>query len=62
MEKVVKITKLKDRQSDYSYWVSKSEIERLSAIELLREQYLNYTENVQQGFQRVCRVINKAQG
>ena len=61
MEKSIKIIGLKEKQSDYSFWISKTDEERLSAIELLRQQYINYTQNVQQGFQRVCRVINQKQ-
>lgn len=59
MDKVVKITSLKDKQSDFSYWNTKSPQERLDAIETLREQYINFRKDVKQGFQRVCRVINQ---
>jgi hypothetical protein len=61
MEKTLKIVQLKDKQTDFSYWSSKSEIERLSAIETLRQQYINYKKDVQSGFQRVYRIINKKQ-
>ncbi len=59
MDKVLKITSLKDKNSDFSYWISKSFIERLNAIELLREQYIKFRTDVQPRLQRVCRVINK---
>lgn len=62
MEKVLKIVSLKNKETDFSYWNSKSEIQRMEAIELLRQQYINYQKDAQQGFQRICRVINKAQG
>ena len=62
MEKVLKITSLKDRNTDYSYWITKSPQERLSAVELLRQNYYSLNKNVQQRFQRVCRVIDKKQG
>jgi hypothetical protein len=62
MEKVLKITKLKDQQNDYAYWMSKTPLERLNAIELLREQYIKYNKDVQPGFQRVCKIINRKQG
>lgn len=61
MEKNVKIISLKDKTSDYEFWLTKTEAERLEAIELLRNQYIQYSENVQQGFQRVCRIINQKQ-
>lgn len=61
MEKSLKITHLKDHKTDFSYWQTKTEQERLEAIELLRQQYIKYIQNVQQGFQRVCRVIDLEQ-
>jgi hypothetical protein len=48
MEKSLKIVRLKDKQTDFLYWSSKSEIERLGAIETLRQQYIiNYKTDVQ---------------
>ena len=60
MEKVLKIISLKDRKSDFLFWKSKSFLERLEAIEFLRNQYFSLNKDVQQGFQRVCRVIDQA--
>ncbi|MCF8294118.1 MAG: hypothetical protein K9I70_09930 [Chitinophagaceae bacterium] len=60
MEKVVKIMHLKDKQSDYVFWQTRSYKERLEAIELLRSQYIKFDKNVQPRLQRVCRVINQA--
>lgn len=62
MEKNLKIVQLKDKQTDFLYWSSKSEIERLSAIEILRQQYINYKKDVQPRLQRVHRIINQKQG
>lgn len=61
MEKTVKITHLKDKTTAYSFWLTKTETERIQTIEMLRQQYINYTKNVQPGLQRVCRIINKKQ-
>ena len=61
MEKVLKITSVKEKQSDYSYWIAKSPQERLSAIEFLRQQFINYKNDPQPGLQRVCKVINQKQ-
>jgi hypothetical protein len=60
MDKVVKIINLKDKQSDFLYWQSKSELERLEAIEILREQFIKYKYNASTRLQRVCRVTHKA--
>ena len=62
MEKTLKIVQLKDRNTDFLYWTSKSEIERLQAVELLRKQYINYKSDVQSRLQRVYRIINQKQG
>ena len=59
MEKVVKIVHLKDKQSDYSFWLTKGLSERLEAIEMLRSQYIKYRKDVQPRLQRVCRIIDK---
>ena len=40
MEKVIKVIGLHDQQSDLSYWLSKTPQERLAAIEILRQQYV----------------------
>ena len=62
MEKSLKIVHLKDKATDFSYWMTKSDIERLEAIETLRQQYINYKKDVQSGLQRVYRIINQKQG
>lgn len=59
MEKVVNIITLKQKQSDYQFWLTKSFNDRLDAIELLRAQYIKFRKDVQPRLQRVCRVINK---
>lgn len=59
MEKVLKIVKLKDKHSDFSYWITKSFQERLDTIELLRLQYIQFKKDAQSGLQRVCRIINQ---
>ena len=62
MEKSLKITQLMDKSSDFIYWMSKTDAERLEAVETLRQQYINYKKNVQSRLQRVYRVINQKQG
>ena len=62
MDKTLKIVQLKDKSTDFKYWTSKSEIERLQAVETLRQQYINYKKDVQSRLQRVFRVINQKQG
>ena len=58
MQKIVSIISLKDRKTDFQYWQSKTELERLAAIEMLRQQYIKFKyPDAQPGFQRVCTVI-----
>jgi len=58
MEKIVNIKSLKNKTTDYSYWQSKPEADRLTAIETLRQQYITYKYgDVYQRLQRVCRII-----
>lgn len=59
MEKSLKIVRLKDIHTDFLYWMSKTEIERLEAIETLRLQYINYNKNVQPRLQRVFKVVSQ---
>lgn len=42
--------------------MSKTESQRLEAIEFLRQQYLNHKKDAQSGFQRVYRIINQKRG
>ncbi len=58
MEKVVTKRSLKEKNTDFAYWQSRPEAERLAAIEFLRQQYIKFKfGNVQPRFQRVCRVV-----
>jgi hypothetical protein len=59
MEKVLRITTLKNKETDFAYWSSKSHIERLEAIEILRQQYFKLRKDVQPRLQRVCRIVNQ---
>ncbi len=62
MEKVLKITQLKDENIDFQYWKSKTEVVRLEALEFLRQQYINFHKDVQPRLQRVYRITNNKQG
>ena len=61
MEKVLKIVRLKDKQSDFAFWQTQTEIQRIAAVELLRQQYINFKKDVQPRLQRVYRITNKTQ-
>ena len=59
MEKVLKIVSLKEQPSDYIYWLSRPITERLDAIEILRQQYLEFHKDVEPRLQRVYRIIKQ---
>lgn len=62
MDKALKIVNMKDRQTDFAYWITKTPQERLAAIEFLRAQYIQFKKDVEPRLQRVCRIINQKQG
>ncbi len=62
MQKSLKIVQMKDKNNDFLFWSSKTEVERLQAIETLRQQYLNHKKDVQLRLQRVYRIVNQKQG
>lgn len=58
MEKVVKKLKLSEQSNDLEFWLTKSYVKRLQALEILREHYIQYfLDGHRPGFQRVYRVI-----
>jgi hypothetical protein len=59
MEKVIKKTTTREKQSDFEYWLTKTHQERLDALEFLRQQYINFNKNVQPRLQRVCTITNQ---
>jgi hypothetical protein len=59
MEKVIKKTTTREKQSDLEYWLTKTPLERLDALEFLRQQHINFNKNVQPRLQRVCTVTNQ---
>ncbi len=58
---MLKIVNIKDRNTDFAFWQTQSDLERLKAIEILRQQYINLKKDAQPRLQRVCRIINQVQ-
>ncbi len=61
MEKVLKITSVNEKQTDYTYWKTKSFQERLAAIEFLRQQFIDHQNGFKPGLQRICKVTDRKQ-
>ena len=55
----IKITKIGDDSSDIQYWASLDGIERLRQLEELRKNYNNWKYGIEQGFQRVYRIVKR---
>ena len=62
IRRVVKITTNKEQPSDYQYWLTRPVCERIDAIEMLRQAYLNNQSDVPQRLQRVYRVTQQTRG
>lgn len=50
---------LKDKQSDYVFWQTRSYKERLEAIELLRSQYIKFDKMFSQDFKEFVELLSK---
>jgi hypothetical protein len=59
MEKFLKIVLLHKQTSDYEYWISRPVSERIDAIEILRNQYIQFRKNIEPKIQKVCRIIRQ---
>jgi hypothetical protein len=60
MEKVVRIVKKGEDESNINYWMSISYNERLQQLELMRQEINKQLYGTRQGFQRIYRVIKRA--
>ena len=60
MEKVVRKYKLGEEQDDLQFWLTKTPQERLRALQVLRERYVDFFLNgVRTGFQRVYTITKR---
>jgi hypothetical protein len=60
MEKIVKKYKLGEEPSDLEFWMTKTPQERLAALQILRERYIQFFLNgVRARFQRVYSITKR---
>lgn len=59
IKKKVEIYTVQTQPQDYEYWLTKTPVERLEAVEYLRQQYGNASNENESRFQRVFRVIKR---
>jgi hypothetical protein len=60
MEKVVRIVKKGEDDSNLSYWLSLTEIERLVELKQIRQEVNQQKYGTRKGFQRVYRIVKLA--
>lgn len=61
-KKKISVYKKGQEPSDVLYWLSRPPIERIIAMEQIRESYNQWKYGTQQGFQRVYRVVKRERG
>ena len=59
IEPVVHKYQIKEQPNDYSFWKTKSDEERLEALELLRKQFYEYEYETLSGFPRVYQITQQ---
>ena len=63
MEKVARKISLKEEGNDLAYWLSRSPLERLRAVDALRRMYIQaHVPPGEQRLPRVCRVVKLKRG
>jgi len=56
----IRIYKVGQAPTDFAYWQSRPYIERLAALESIRNDYIKWAYDSKPGFQRVHRIIKQA--
>ncbi|MBC8046004.1 MAG: hypothetical protein H7Y00_04365 [Fimbriimonadaceae bacterium] len=59
MEKVVRIVKKGEDESNLDYWISLTPIERLRNLETIRQEVIKEKYGTAKGFQRVYKIIKR---
>ena len=57
--KVVVKNPLNSPSSDFAYWQSRTALERLDALEEIRQEYHRWKGDVQPGLQRVYQIVKR---
>ena len=54
---VIRKGKLKDQGNDFLFWQAQSFLQRLAAMEEIRQEFNTWKYGAEQGFQRVYRIL-----
>lgn len=60
MEKIIRIVKKGEDESNLDYWLSLSSEQRLKELETIRQDYHQQRYDTRQGLQRVYRIIKRS--
>ncbi|MEM9887501.1 MAG: hypothetical protein AAF849_16515 [Bacteroidota bacterium] len=60
MKKKIRIVKKGEDEGNLMYWLSLTEKERMAELEKIRQQVNKRIYGTGQGFQRVCRITQRA--
>ncbi|OFY64379.1 MAG: hypothetical protein A3H98_03910 [Bacteroidetes bacterium RIFCSPLOWO2_02_FULL_36_8] len=55
----VTIVDMKNQPTDFAFWKTKSAVERLLALESLRQHFFNYTDDTSQRLQRIYSIVKQ---
>jgi hypothetical protein len=58
---VIRKGKIKEQGNDFLYWQSQPYEVRLAVIEQIRQEYNSWKYGIEQGFQRVYRIVKRQQ-
>lgn len=58
-KKSIQIVKKGQDNSNLNYWISKTHIERLIALEEIRTEFNKWKYGVKSGFQRVYKIVKR---
>ncbi len=56
----IRIIDLNSKENDFAYWQTQPIEKRLEALEELRKQFITWKYGIEQGFQRVYRIIERS--
>jgi len=59
IQKVVTKIKLSDKKTDAAYWRKLSYQERLTALDVIRQEYHRWRYGAEPGFQKVYKIVKR---
>jgi hypothetical protein len=60
MARVVSKSTVRDQADEEDFWATVTPVDRVAAVEVLRQRVFEGTDATRLGLQRVCRIIRRA--